>query len=372
MNPALFLKILVGLYVLFGGLLFLGTFLKQRKQPPETLPRVSLVLAARNEETFLPAFFDSLFKLTYPRDKLEVFLVNDRSTDKTGTLFDDVASRYEFVHAIHIDKHPPFLSGKENALHTALEKATGEFIFLTDGDCLLPPNWIQAMLAHFDADTGVVCGQTFLTSRHHTHTIWEAVQALDWVYLLTAAAGAAGLNQPTSCIGNNMALRKQVYFQVGGFPHIGFSVTEDYALIRRVCQRTDWDIHFPIDAETTVVSYPEPTVKEFFRQRKRWLVGGKKVRFFGFLLMLASFLNHLILPVTLFVPGFYSLATAGFALVFATDALLLLRTLIPNKKTGLFLFFPFYEIFYFLYTLVLSLFAFSNTVHWKGTDYPAR
>ncbi len=372
MNAAVFLGILVALYVFFGVLLFAGTFLKQRKWPLKDFPKVSVVLAARNEEKELPAFLRSLLHLTYPRENLEIFLVNDRSTDKTGEIFDQLAARHDFIQAIHIESHPPTLSGKENALHAAMEKATGEFIFFTDADCLLPPHWIQALLRYFDADTGLVCGQTYLASRHGRHTIWEAVQALDWAYLLTAAAGATGLNQPTSCIGNNMALRKQVYFQVGGFPHIGFSVTEDYALVRSICQRTDWDIHFPIDPRTTVLSFPEKTLRDFFRQRKRWLVGGKKVRLFGFLLMVTSFLNHLILPVALFLPGFYPLATAGFALVFATDALLLLRSLIPNKKTGLFLFFPFYEIFYFLYTLVLSLFAFSNTVHWKGTDYQAR
>lgn len=372
MNFALFLGILVALYVFFGVFLFLGTFFKQRRQPLEAFPNVSVILAARNEEANLPAFLDSLLKLTYPREHLEIFLVNDRSSDRTGEFFDALADRFSFIHVIHIDQHPPFLSGKENAIHLALQRATGEFIFLTDADCLLPPNWIQTMLAFFDEDTGVVCGQTYLSSHRGAHTIWEGVQALDWAYLLTAAAGATGLNQPTSCIGNNLALRKQVYFQVGGFPHIGFSLTEDYALVRSVCQRTDWDIHFPIHPETTVTSFPEPTIGDFFRQRKRWLVGGKNVRFFGLSLMLTSFLNHLVLPVALLIPRFYALATAGFALIFATDALLLLRTLIPNKKWKLLVFFPFYEIFYFLYTVILSAFVFSRNVHWKGTDYPVQ
>jgi len=363
------IEILVCLYLLMGVLLLLGTFLRQKRFPQSANAHVTIILAARDEETNLPDFLESLLGLSFPKQHLQVILVDDRSSDRTGKIFDEMASRYPHIQVLHITEINNYLSGKENAIHRAMEMATGEFIFLTDADCILKEHWVENMLAYFDEDTGIVCGQTYLASRHGRHTLWEGVQALDWAYLLTAAAGATGLGKPSSCIGNNMALRKKAYFQVGGYPHIGFNVTEDFALIQRVCERTNWEIRFPIHPGTTVISYPEPTLKDFFRQRKRWVVGGKTVRFFGLLLMLISFLNHFLLPIALFLPGFYTTATSGFFLIFTIDVFLLLRTLIPNRKLLLLSFFPFFEIYYFLYTTVFAFFGLSNSVYWKNDHY---
>ncbi|NOY79187.1 MAG: glycosyltransferase [Calditrichaeota bacterium] len=360
---------LVCLYLIMGLLLLAGTFLKQTRFRHVVHPEVTIILTARNEEPNLPRFLESLLELSFPRQHLQVILVDDRSSDRTGEIFDELASRYSHIQALHITEINNYLSGKENAIHRAMEIATGEFILFTDADCILNKHWVENMLAYFDEDTGIVCGQTYLASRHGRHTLWEGIQALDWAYLLTAAAGATGLGKPSSCIGNNMALRKKVYFQVGGYPHIGFTVTEDFALLQRVCDRTNWDIRFPIHPETTVVSYPEPTLKDFFHQRKRWVVGGKTVRFFGLLLMLVSFLNHLLLPIALFFPGFYTTATFGLFLIFLMDFILLLRTLIPNRKLGLLSFFPFFELFYFLYTTLFAFLGFSDSVHWKNDHY---
>ncbi|HDZ10673.1 MAG TPA: glycosyltransferase [Bacteroidetes bacterium] len=364
-----FLEILVFLYIGMGVLLLIGTFLKQKTYSLNPKAKVTVILAARDEEQNLPVFLQSLLRLSFPKDRLQVILANDRSSDRTGSIFDEMARQHDYIQAIHINKIENYMSGKENAIHKAMEIATGEFVFLTDADCILNERWIESMLLYFNDDVGVVCGQTYLAARHTRHTLWEGVQALDWAYLLTAASGATGLGKPSSCIGNNMALRRRVYFQVGGYPHIGFSVTEDFAFLRIVCKRTDWEIRFPIHPDTTVTSFPEPTLKGFFQQRKRWVVGGKSVRFFGLLLMSVSFLNHLLLPVSLFSSSTYATAAFGIILIFITDLVLLFRTLIPNRKLSLLSYFPFFEIFYFLYTTVFTFFAFSNSIHWKKDHY---
>ena len=369
MTGQLILEILIWFYVIMGALLLLGTFLSQKKALISLEVNVTIILAARDEEANLPPFLESLLQLSYPKKRLQIILVDDRSSDHTGQIFDKMAIRHSYIQAIHIEKIDNYLSGKENAIHKAMEIATGDFIFLTDADCVLKKHWVENMLAYFDDDTGIVCGQTYLASRHGRHTLWEGVQALDWAYLLTAAAGATGLGKPSSCIGNNMALRKNVYFQIGGYPHIGFNITEDFALIQHVCNQTDWKIRFPINPETTVTSYPEAKFKDFFHQRKRWVVGGKTVRFFALFLMLASFLNHLILPIAFFLPDFCATAMFGFFMIFAIDFILLMRTLIPNGKLFLLTFFPFFEFFYFSYTTIFALFAFSNSVHWKNDHY---
>src|SRR5258706_14073318 len=77
--------IILGLYFIQHLLLFIGIIVNTKKPAgePSEYPFVSVIIAARNEENNIAACIESLLRVDYPADKLEVLLVNDRSTDKT-------------------------------------------------------------------------------------------------------------------------------------------------------------------------------------------------------------------------------------------------------------------------------------------------
>ena len=73
------------LFFIISGL-FRHDILPVNDDPSEDLPLASVIIAARNEEENLPALLKDLTKQSYPLDKFEVIIVNDRSTDKTGEI----------------------------------------------------------------------------------------------------------------------------------------------------------------------------------------------------------------------------------------------------------------------------------------------
>ena len=70
----------------------------------ETLPSVSVVVAARNEEDHIQHLINDLISQEYPLDKLEVVIVNDRSNDDTATILDDASNNYAFIKVVTIDQ----------------------------------------------------------------------------------------------------------------------------------------------------------------------------------------------------------------------------------------------------------------------------
>ncbi|MCM0084264.1 glycosyltransferase [Geomonas sp. Red32] len=95
-------------------------------------PRVSLIVAARNEERHIRAAVESMLGLSYPN--YEIIAVDDRSDDQTGALLNELARRHTRLKVIHIDALPAGWLGKNHALWVGSQRATGEIFLFTDAD----------------------------------------------------------------------------------------------------------------------------------------------------------------------------------------------------------------------------------------------
>ena len=96
--------------------------------------RISVLVAAKDEEHNIGKCLDSLVQQDYP--DFEVIVVNDRSTDRTGEIIDSYASQYDCVTALHVETLPPDWMGKNHAMQKAAQVATGDYLLLTDADCV--------------------------------------------------------------------------------------------------------------------------------------------------------------------------------------------------------------------------------------------
>ncbi len=99
---------------------------------PEECPRVSIVVAGRDEEHAIEGAVRTLLAQDVPH--LEIVAVNDRSTDRTGALLDGLAEDDERLTVVHVTDLPPRWLGKNHALHLGAARAQGEFILFTDAD----------------------------------------------------------------------------------------------------------------------------------------------------------------------------------------------------------------------------------------------
>lgn len=107
--------------------------------------KVSVVIAARNEEKNIQACLDGLANQHYPRDRFEVILVDDHSGDRTVQVAEACIRRHpELNFRVHSSSASP---GKKAALREGLKLASGEIVLTTDADCVPNPGWIRAMTA---------------------------------------------------------------------------------------------------------------------------------------------------------------------------------------------------------------------------------
>lgn len=108
-------------------------------------PRVSVVIAARNEARNIEEALRSVLRQQYPA--LEVVVVNDRSTDSTGAILDRLAGEHPALRVVHIAELPPGWLGKNHALYAGAARATGELLLFTDADVVLEPTTVARGVA---------------------------------------------------------------------------------------------------------------------------------------------------------------------------------------------------------------------------------
>jgi len=111
------------------------------------LPKISVIVPARNEEAQIRSGLTTLLQSTGV--DLEVIAVDDRSTDSTGRIMDEIATTDRRLKVIHITELPVGWLGKNHAMHVASEMATGELLLFTDGDIIYEPAAIEIAVRHF-------------------------------------------------------------------------------------------------------------------------------------------------------------------------------------------------------------------------------
>jgi len=344
----------------------IGVFRSYNEKTYNFSPKVSVIIAARNEEKNIGDCLKSLSKVNYPKDKLEIIIVNDHSDDSTQQIIDEHKNLFENLKCITPELRDWHLIGKTNAIAQGIEVSSGEIIITSDADCTFKESWINDLVKYYDDKTGIVCGFTYV---EHANT-FEGMQSLDWVYLLTVASGSFGLKIPLACVGNNMSFRRKAYDEVGGYQNLKFSITEDFALLQGVVKTKNWKCKYPFETGNLALSKACADYKEIFKQKKRWGLGGKKSPFIGFILMTAGFLISGLSLAAPFLPTslFYKGLIIGTK--FFLDFLFLIFSLKKFKLFGLYKYFLIFEIYYTTYVFMLPFMVFINRkVEWKGRVY---
>ena len=210
-------------------------------------PRVSIILAARNEEVSLPATLASLLSFDYPG--YEVILVDDDSSDRTGAIADDWAGRPESasrLRVIHNHALPPGWRGKVHALDLAARQASGEWLLSTDADVVLHPAALRVAVAAALREGAQLVS---MAPEFEFGSFAEKAVMPAFSFLLATLFPIRLVNSPRSrraiAAGAFILMRRHDFEQLGGYASLRDTLVEDLRTAqlfkqsgRRICVAT--------------------------------------------------------------------------------------------------------------------------------------
>jgi len=276
------LSILIPYFTILGILSIYGLhryyltflYLKNRNKAPrplerfDSLPRVTVQLPIYNERYVAERLLDSVTRIDYPREQLEIQVLDD-STDETRIICSQLVAEYARagvpISYWHRENREGFKAG---ALAEGLKKATGEFIAIFDADFAPPPSILRDMVHYFtDPQVAVVQGRWTWINRHTSNLTEVEAIMLDGHFVIEHGArnfsgrffnfnGTAGM------------WRRSAIVDAGGWQHD--TLTEDTDLSYRA-QLKGWK--FVYDPRIVCPSELHVEMNAFKTQQSRWAKG---------------------------------------------------------------------------------------------------
>ncbi|GAB4506744.1 MAG: glycosyltransferase family 2 protein [Anaerolineales bacterium] len=197
--------------------------------PPASAPMVSVCIPARNEENNIRRCVEAVLRQDYPN--LEVIVLDDRSTDATLTLLNEIASRDSRLIPISGSDLPEGWAGKPHALYQASAAARGQWLCFVDADTFLAPNALSAVYAkaiETNADLFTIMTKQILGS------FWEMVVMPLVMTALSVGFSPRKVNDPSrrDAIANGqfIFIKRDIYDLIGGHEKVKDQIVEDKAL----------------------------------------------------------------------------------------------------------------------------------------------
>ena len=265
-------------------------------------PVVSVLVAARNEETRIGACLDALLAQDYPHDKLEVVVIDDDSEDATSEIVQSYHDKDSRIKLITAGPNPDRLGPKKNALRWGIMASKGDILITTDADCTPPPAWLQTIVTYFQPNVGTVLGPSVLQSPNHWLKHWLVLENLGNIAIYAASAG---LSFPVGAQGANLAYRREVW-ELLGFGAEGQTFSgDDDLFVQRIAKDGRWQVRYALEPDAVVPHHHQVTGTGTVRQKHRHLSAVRWYRPEIVLLAALVLAYHLLLAVGL-VAGLFT------------------------------------------------------------------
>ncbi len=235
---------------------------KIRKNPVQSgaLPYVSVLVPAYNEGECISRTLDSLLALDYPKDKLEIVVINDGSTDSTAKI---VKENYAGNRVLLVNQKN---KGKAAAMNNGLKHAHGTLFACLDADSFVQKDTMKKMVGFFEDIS--VAAVTPILKVSAPQTLLQKAQWLEYVLYTFLKMILASIQCLNVTPGPFSIYRKKHVLDVGGFDEN--SIVEDQEIACRLQMK-----HFKImqSIDGNVLTIAPRTFKELYIQRRRWYKG---------------------------------------------------------------------------------------------------
>jgi cellulose synthase/poly-beta-1,6-N-acetylglucosamine synthase-like glycosyltransferase len=234
---------------------------------PAYQPTVSILIPAHNEEKVIERILQRMTELTYPKDKMQIIIIDDGSTDNTGKLAEEYSRLNGYIEVIHRNREEGG-RGKASALNAGFKHATGEIIFCFDADYYPQKDILEKLTKEFaDPKVGVVQGRiTVLNEPENIVTRLVALERIGGYRIDQQARDSLGLI--TQFGGTVGGIRRSLLEFLHGWDES--NLAEDTDLTFRV-YLAGYKVRYIQDAEC----YEEAVEnwRAYWNQRYRWAKG---------------------------------------------------------------------------------------------------
>lgn len=228
--------------------------------PKAHAPRVAIIVPAHNEGNTIGGTLDSLRALSYPKDKLEVIVVDDGSSDNTAA----VATRYTSDPRIRLIQKEN--GGKHTALNEGIAHTDAEIVGCLDADSFVAPDALTHLIQVFeDASVQAVTPAIRL---QRAHTLAEIIQKVEYEVAIFLRKVFSLLNAQYVTPGPFSLYRRSIFAEVGDFKRA--YNTEDMEIAIRI-RAAGYKIENV--SEALVHTTPPRTFFGLYKQRLRWVSG---------------------------------------------------------------------------------------------------
>ena len=239
----------------------------------DKLPALDILVAARDEENVIERLVERLFNLDYPINKLNIYIIDDGSSDKTPLILERLSKEFDKLKIITRSENAG--GGKSGALNYALKFTHGEWLLILDADAQLKNDTLPRLFRFvYEGSWSAVqlrksvinVSKNFLTTCQSMEMAMDAI----FQYGRLSVAGVSELR------GNGQLINKEVLLKCGSFNED--TVTDDLDLsLRLLLSKSKIGILW----DPPVMEEAVENISALFSQRQRWAEGGLQ-RFFDY------------------------------------------------------------------------------------------
>jgi len=322
-----------------------------------------------NESKNVSACLDKLLAQDYPKNKLEILLINDRSTDNTEDIINQYIRKNSIIRLITIKRIKKDIAPKKNAIDQAIQLSKSELILLTDADGRPDSQWVNQIVSAFTEEIGLVIGYAPYKTESSILTFSKRLLSLEYLSHAAVSAASCGMGYPLTCVGTNMAYRKSVYQELGGFGiYKNLHTGDDDLFLQRVRDETSWKITYVSGHESHVYNEPPNSWQTFLHQRLRYASKGFNYPLHVTLILILFYLLNLLLllsPLTFIISNNYLLPyLATIFLKYVSDYSFLKSAMSFLEDKRFLSLFPVAFILHIPYVVFFGLFAQIQSFKW--------
>jgi hypothetical protein len=259
----------------------------------------SIIIAAKNEENHIIKTINSILNQKYPKDKYEIIIVDDNSTDNTYNLvyeYSKVHNNLKVIKATNKD-----LPAKKGALTIGIKEAKFENILITDADCIAEDEWISSINKSLTSNVDIVVG---IAPFYKSKSIVSRLAQYENLKTFIFSHFAISLNIPFTATARNFCYTKNIYNKINGYKNTLDVISGDDDLLIREAFKINATIKGMYFKNSYVYSYPKNTFKDYLFQKARHTSTSHhylfKVKLFLSFWYGINFIPFLLLPLCIF------------------------------------------------------------------------